>query len=121
MLIRYDGWDTHNVQIDRIGDNLGDLFGNTGGLATTMDAMELLSSDAADQMVFNFSSDFGRQIIANGNRGTDHGRGLYTIMLGKDVQGGLYGEMFPEREASEDGNGRIPLETSGSECRQRRN
>lgn len=121
LSMRYDSWDTHNDQIDRIGNNLEDLFGTSGGLATAMNAMELLaespdnSTDAADKLVFNFSSDFGRQIIANGNRGTDHGRGLYTILLGKEVQGGLYGEMFPEREAVEDGNGRIPLETSGSD------
>jgi uncharacterized protein (DUF1501 family) len=115
LSMRYDSWDTHNDQIDRIGDNLDDLFGLSGGLATTMNAMDLLSSDAAEKMVFNFSSDFGRQIIANGNRGTDHGRGLYTVLLGKEVQGGVYGEMFPEREALEDGSGRIPLETSGSD------
>ncbi len=121
LSMRYDGWDTHNVQIGRIGNNLDDLFGSTGGLAITMAAMEQLASDpgnntdAADKMVFNFSSDFGRQIMANGNAGTDHGRGLYNIIVGNEVNGGVYGEMFPEREAVEDGNGRIPLQTSGAD------
>ena len=115
LSMRYDGWDTHNNQQERISDNLEDLFGNSGGLASTMTSMTALGSDAADKMVFNFTSDFGRQLIANGDRGTDHGRGLYTILLGNDVSGGTYGEMFPEREAREDCDGRIPLATSGAD------
>jgi len=113
--MRYDGWDTHNNQIGRIGDNLEDLFSTSGGLATAMSAISALGSNAADNMVFNFTSDFGRQLKANGDRGTDHGRGIYTVLVGKDLSGGTYGEMFPEREAMEDGNGRIPLETSGAD------
>ena len=31
--MRYDGWDTHNNEIARIGNNLEDLFGASGGLA----------------------------------------------------------------------------------------
>jgi uncharacterized protein (DUF1501 family) len=112
LSMRYDGWDTHNNQLGRITSNLGDLFSNTGGLAT---AMAEMSADAADNMVFNFTSDFGRQLKANGDRGTDHGRGIYTILLGSDVHGGPYGEMFPEREAFPDSNGKIPLETSGAD------
>jgi uncharacterized protein (DUF1501 family) len=115
LSMRYDGWDTHNYQIDRITDNLEDLFSTSGGLATAMTAMAALDSNAAEKMVFNFKSDFGRQLVANGDRGTDHGRGLYTILLGHDVSGGTYGEMFPEREAELDGNNRIPLETSGAD------
>lgn len=115
LSMRYDSWDTHNNQIGRISDNLEDLFSSSGGLATAMTAIAALGSNAADNMVFNFTSDFGRQLMANGDRGTDHGRGLYTVLLGNDVSGGTYGEMFPEREAEEDGNGRIPLETSGAD------
>jgi len=122
--MRYDGWDTHNVQDARIGNNLEDLFGTAGGLATTMAAIGAIPDDpllptigppAVDQLVYVTTSDFGRQIRANGDFGTDHGRGIYTILIGKDVNGGLYGEMFPERESSPDGNGRIPLETSGAD------
>ena len=38
-----------------------------------------------------------------------------ALLIGTDVVGGLYGEMFPEREANLDGNGKIPLETSGAD------
>jgi uncharacterized protein (DUF1501 family) len=117
LSMRYDGWDTHNNQLNRISDNLEDLFGSAGGLAVATNRMTQLSTNPAANMVFNFTSDFGRQLVANGDRGTDHGRGLYTILinLGSDLAGGTYGEMFPEREAQPDGNGRIPLQTSGAD------
>ncbi len=116
--MRYDGWDTHNNQIARIGNNLEDLFGASGGLATAMGEINILpslSKPAKDQLVLYFSSDFGRQLRANGDAGTDHGRGIYSLLWGNDVNGGLYGEMFPEREANLDGNNKIPLETSGAD------
>jgi len=112
LSMRYDGWDTHNGQLGRISSNLSDLFSGSGGLATALAAME---TDSANQMMFNFTTDFGRQLKANGDKGTDHGRGIYTILLGHDVAGGTYGEMFPEREARPDSNDRIPLETSGAD------
>lgn len=118
LSMRYDGWDTHNQQIARIGNNLADLFGSSGGLHTAMTEIETLpylDQPARDKLVFFLSSDFGRQLRANGDKGTDHGRGIYSMLIGTDVQGGLYGEMFPEREANPDGNGKIPLETSGAD------
>lgn len=48
--------------------------------------------------VYVFNTDFGRQIRANGDYGTDHGRGNYTILVGRCVNGGVYGEMFPANE-----------------------
>jgi uncharacterized protein (DUF1501 family) len=116
--MRYDGWDTHNSQSNRIGNNLEDLFGVSGGLSTAMTqiaALPTLNNPRSDSLVFFLSSDFGRQLRANGDNGTDHGRGLYSLLIGKDVTGGLYGEMFPEREANLDANQRIPLETSGAD------
>lgn len=116
--MRYDGWDTHNNEHARITSNLSDLFGSAGGLATALSEIALLPTTgaaAADRLSFAFTSDFGRQLRANGDRGTDHGRGLYTVLVGADVRGGVYGEMFPERESNPDGNGRIPLETSGAD------
>jgi uncharacterized protein (DUF1501 family) len=116
--MRYDGWDTHNNQHGRVSGNLSDVFGADGGLATAMGQIGLLdgpSGNAADQLLFCITSDFGRQLRANLDRGTDHGRGLYTLLIGSQLAGGVYGEMFPEREALEDANGKIPLETSGAD------
>ena len=116
--MRYDGWDTHNGQYGRIGNNLEDVFGSSGGLATALGQIANIpttGAPAVEQLTFCVSSDFGRQLRANGDDGTDHGRGIYTILAGYGVTGGVYGEMFPERESVEDGNGRIPLETSGAD------
>lgn len=116
--MRYDGWDTHNNQYARIGNNLEDVFGASGGLATALgqiEAIPTLTVPAREQLVFYISSDFGRQLRANGDDGTDHGRGLYSILMGFGINGGVYGEMFPQREALPDSNGRIPFETSGSD------
>jgi uncharacterized protein (DUF1501 family) len=127
--MRYDGWDTHNNQIGRIGNNLEDLFGAndpvlgvTGGFDTAMTQIAgIPTADAVpanDQLLICFTTDFGRQLRANGDNGTDHGRGLYTIMVGKDVNSNpgqhVYGEMFPERESNLE-NGKIPLERSGAD------
>jgi hypothetical protein len=116
--MRYDGWDTHNDEYARIGNNLADVFGLSGGLATTMQqiaSIPTLGPLASDQLVFYVASDFGRQLIANGDHGTDHGRGICSMLIGHDVTGGVYGEIFPERESSPDSNGKIPLQTSGAD------
>jgi uncharacterized protein (DUF1501 family) len=87
--MRYDGWDTHNNQYGRIGNNLEDVFGTSGGLATTLSEIEniqTVGTEAHKQLTFFVSSDFGRQLRANGGRGTDHGRGLYSILAGWGVK-----------------------------------
>jgi hypothetical protein len=107
--MRYGGWDTHNNQISRIGNNLEDLFGSSGGLATSLAEIAGIVTDgppAQDQLPFCFSSDFGRQLRANGDNGTDHGRGIYTVVAGNDVNGGVYGK------CSRKGN-RCPMATAG--------
>jgi uncharacterized protein (DUF1501 family) len=55
-----------------------------------------------------------RQIVTNGNLGTDHGRGISSVLVGSDVTGGVYGTLFPVSEAVES-NGKIPLETHGAD------
>lgn len=110
------GWDSHvNEQIS-LGRNLPDVFGSGGGLATVYNHLATDVPGANDNLVYLFTSDFGRQIAANGSRGTDHGRGSYSIMIGHGVNGGVHGEMFPQREAladPADSQGRAPLEIPG--------
>ncbi len=100
--MRYEHWDTHGNQKAAIEDNLQDLFGaaDSGALATLKEELALLpyqASPAQDNLVCCFTTDFGRQLAANGDNGTDHGRGGYSIQIGKDVTGGVNGEMFPQR------------------------
>lgn len=112
--MRYDSWDTHNNEYSRITGNLSDLFGAAGGLDTATSEIAGLGGAHLDNMVFSVSTDFGRQLRGNGDDGTDHGRGLYAIVVGPAVAGGVYGEMFPERESTLI-DGQIPLETSGAD------
>lgn len=116
--MNYVGWDTHDNESQEIRQNLADLFGQAGGLAVAWDSIAELpyaSVPAAHQLTFYFASDFGRQLVANGTRGTDHGRGTYSIFVGEQVRGGIYGEMFPSREAQPDSDGRVPLQTPGAD------
>ncbi|NND45484.1 MAG: DUF1501 domain-containing protein [Xanthomonadales bacterium] len=118
LSMRYDGWDTHNNQYTRITRNLGDVFGSSGGLSTAMGqiaGIPTAGAPANEQLTFCVSSDFGRQLRANGDKGTDHGRGIYTIVAGHGVNGGVYGDMFPAREAVPDSNGKVPFQTSGAD------
>lgn len=113
MSMSYGGWDTHTNQQGRIVGNLSDLLGANGGLAI---ASNEISAQANDNLVFHLSWDFGRQLAANGAEGTDHGRANYTILIGKPLQGGSYGNLFPDREAIPepgDSQGRTPFEIPG--------
>ncbi|MGF1640720.1 MAG: DUF1501 domain-containing protein [Rhodospirillales bacterium] len=91
-----DGWDTHGAQMEIFPTLVEDVFGAGRGLATL--TAELAAIGCDDDVVFVFNSDFGRQLAANGDGGTDHGRGTYMIVVGRGVRGGVYGEMFPEAE-----------------------
>lgn len=114
----YGGWDSHDNQEIEIAANLQDVFGADGGLAnavTATDDLPYLERSARDQLAFYFASDFGRQLVANGAQGTDHGRGTYSILVGSAVSGGVFGEMFPQRETLPDPEGEIPLQTPGAD------
>lgn len=111
----YGGWDTHGNEHFRIGRNLSDIFGTDRGLHRVM--MELednTASNAPEELVFYFATDFGRQLVCNGDLGTDHGKGLYSVLLGEQVKGGVYGTMFPVSETQEV-DGAIPLQRHGAD------
>ena len=116
----YDGWDSHGGQQSKINAFLPDVFGSNGGLATLSAHLNAASPGAADNLVFVFNSDFGRQLAANGGRGTDHGRATSSLLIGGPVRGGVYGEMFPAREARpdpDDSLGRSPFRIPGTDIK----
>ena len=45
-----------------------------------------------------FYGEFGRQLKANGDGGTDHGQGNFIILVGGKVNGGIYGTLFPDKD-----------------------
>jgi uncharacterized protein (DUF1501 family) len=118
MSMSYGGWDSHDNEYNEITANLADLFGVEGGLATVTPLLRGLpwqARPASEQLVFNVASDFGRQLVANGTSGTDHGSGTYSLVFGEPVRGGVYGELFPASEAQSDPDGQVPLATSGAD------
>jgi uncharacterized protein (DUF1501 family) len=92
----YRDWDTHRFQQARFEANIEDVFGSGKGLARL--TTELGRLGVGEDLVYVFTTDFGRQLRANAHRGTDHGRGNYMIVVGRGVRGGVYGEMFPASE-----------------------
>lgn len=100
----YSGWDTHANQKPRFERNILDLFGVDQGLHVLTNELESFPG-VNDNLVYTFNTDFGRQLRANGSNGTDHGRGNYLILLGRALQGGVYGEMFPQSEITDSGQG----------------
>lgn len=93
----YGGWDSHKSQRTQVEPQWQDLFGAGRGLDVLSSELELLPG-VSDNLVFMFTTDFGRQIAANGSFGCDHGRGNYLVLVGRPVNGGVYGEMFPASE-----------------------
>lgn len=93
--MEYGGWDTHKNQKRFIEQRFIDLFGENQALHSLYQA---LPSEVADKLVFVISGEFGRQLKANGDAGTDHGRGNTVIVIGNDISGSVIGDMFPNTE-----------------------
>ena len=93
--LEYQGFDTHENQRVELETRLNDIFGDGKGMHALWSS---LPADARANTVFLFAGEFGRQIRANGDAGTDHGEGAYMVLLGDSVNGGVYGDMFPEAE-----------------------
>src|SRR4051794_14604001 len=80
-------------------DHHANQGGATGQLATRLDdlarGLSALVRDLGDRMhdvVIVTMSEFGRAVVENGSRGTDHGHGNAMLVLGGAVRGGrVYG------------------------------
>ena len=78
------GWDTHVGQ----GAVTGYLANRLGELGKGLAAFAEESGDAWSSTVVFVLSEFGRTFKENGNRGTDHGHGSVSWVLGGAVRGG---------------------------------
>lgn len=104
--VRHGGWNSTRGQYLAMTRQMSDLFGAKGILSER--AMPRPGS------VVSFMADSGRQLVANRAGGTQPGGASVSLLIGEPVRGGVYGDLFPEREAMPDGQGRIPLETPGA-------
>ncbi len=99
--LEYGGWDSHQKQKQFMEGNILDIFGTGRGL--DMLWRNLNSSDRQN-LILVVGGEFGRQLKDNGGGGTDHGRGNIILVIGEQVQGGVYGDMFPEAELARYGD-----------------
>ena len=93
--LEFGSFDSHKDQVGFIEPKFEDMFGDDKGFDSLY---REIPADAADNVVLVIAGEFGRQLRANGNNGTDHGRGNAMLVIGNQVNGGVYGEMFPEEE-----------------------
>ncbi len=93
--MEFASWDSHKEQRSFIEPKFEDMFGD----GKAFDVLyQQLPPDAADNLVLVLAGEFGRQLRANSGNGSDHGRGNTIMVIGSAVQGGIYGDMFPESE-----------------------
>jgi len=94
----YLGWDSHKFQADTLARKFELLFGTNKALQNLMDALQANIPNAYENTIFALYGEFGRQLKANGGGGTDHGKGNIVLLIGSSVEGGIYGELFPQSE-----------------------
>ncbi|MEN3337322.1 MAG: hypothetical protein V7647_998 [Acidobacteriota bacterium] len=81
-------WDHHANQ----GAGTGQLAGRLDDLARSIAALVTDLGDRMHDVVILTMSEFGRAVVENGSRGTDHGHGNAMMVLGGGVRGGhVYG------------------------------
>jgi uncharacterized protein (DUF1501 family) len=82
------GWDTHSGELQTHAKLWKEVSDGVGAFMADVQA-----HDREDEVVVMIFSEFGRRIRDNGS-GCDHGSGGGAFLIGKDIQGGMYGE-FP--------------------------
>ncbi|HKY91709.1 MAG TPA: DUF1501 domain-containing protein [Nevskiaceae bacterium] len=93
--LEYGNWDSHKDQRAMIEPNFEDIFGRGKGLSQLY---ATLPADARANLVIVVAGEFGRQIIDNGDQGSEHGLGNSVLVIGEPVNGGVYGTLFPASE-----------------------
>jgi len=122
-MVGYNDWDSHagqriipqglaadpyNPDLYRgVESSFRNLFGGKlGNNPTTPNALhggfsalwQSLPQADLNKVVMTVAGEFGRQIRDNGDFGTDHGIGNVMMVIGEQVSGGIYGEIFPDDE-----------------------
>jgi uncharacterized protein (DUF1501 family) len=85
--VSLDGFDTHANQGPAHGSLLSDLASSVAGF------FQALKATGHDRRVRLLTfSEFGRRVVENGSRGTDHGAASCLFLAGPSVRGGVVGK-----------------------------
>ncbi len=88
------GWDTHNGQGDGSGGYfagaIGTLAGGLAALYTDLDGSG--AANYTQRLTVVVQSEFGRRLVQNADRGTDHGHGNVMMVLSGNANGGVHGQ-----------------------------
>ena len=105
-MVRIGGFDTHNNQVQGIGDIQGKHYNLLDELSTAVEAFskDLNSDSIGDDVVGITISEFGRKAKENGSLGTDHGEVAPVFVFGKPIMGGITGVNVDLSEPTEDNN-----------------
>jgi uncharacterized protein (DUF1501 family) len=85
--VTLDGFDTHSRQADEHKKLLGQIGTAVSNFFRTLDG----SGQAKRTLLMTFS-EFGRRVVENGSKGTDHGSGSCLFVAGPGVKAGLVGK-----------------------------
>lgn len=98
---RQGGYDTHNNQILNLDPLTGRHFELMNTLNVSLGAFvdEMKAQGNWDRVVILTFSEFGRKVIQNGSRGTDHGAAETLFVMGGKVKGNEYYGLYPDLAA----------------------
>jgi len=97
LSMEVDGWDSHADQTE-MNRKFSDLYGDNRALSALWKALDNDVNANRENIVFITAGEFGRQLRDNGGNGTDHGEGNMSFVFGEQVNGGIYGDLFPNSE-----------------------
>lgn len=96
------GWDHHineGAATGQIAQRLDDFSRGLSAVATDL-------GDRLDDVIVLTMSEFGRAVVENGSRGTDHGHGNAMLVMGGNVRGGKVYGRWPGLEPEQRYDGR---------------
>ncbi|MBU2949449.1 DUF1501 domain-containing protein [Tamlana agarivorans] len=105
-MVRISGFDTHDSQVQDLGNVTGKHHDLLSSLSDSIEAFitDLDSQNLSEDVVGLTFSEFGRKAKENGNMGTDHGEIAPMFVFGKPVKGGVSGTNPDLTEATSNNN-----------------
>jgi len=87
LYVTTGSFDTHGLQAQQHADLLTQFSEGVSAFYTDLSAHNL-----ADDVLMLEWSEFGRRVMENGTKGTDHGGASSIFVFGNPVKGGIYGD-----------------------------